>query len=170
MTSQPVTRLVDAEQIRALKARYCRLLDRKDWAGWWSVFTDDCVLEWLGEGGAVEPVGGAYRVMAFLREKIRDRRTYHLCANPEIEFTGQDTAVAVWAAMFVHAGGVRRGYGHYHDRYRRVAGRWLIERYRYEPLWVEVGDPVDVRVVGGAVSPTTWAGAQPTGTEEPSGR
>ncbi len=149
MTSPALRQLVDAEKIRQLKARYCRLLDQRNWVDWPSVFTDDCVLEWIVDRSQVEPVHGVFPVVAFLRNKVAGKLTYHVCANPEIEFTGEDAATATWAAMFVHAGGTRRGYGYYHDQYRRVSGRWLIERYRYEPLWVETASPVDVQVVPG---------------------
>lgn len=152
MSGLSVQQLADAEEIRQLKARYCRLLDAKSWDGWRSVFSEDCVLEWIVESGNVEPVEGADQIVAFLRNKIMGRLTCHFCVGPEIEFTGPDSAVATWGAAFVHAGGVRRGYGHYRDHYRRVRGTWLIQRYRYDPLWVEVGSPAGVQVIPGFIA------------------
>jgi len=33
----------DLEAIKQLRARYCRLLDTKDWEGWRDVFTEDVI-------------------------------------------------------------------------------------------------------------------------------
>lgn len=34
------------------KARYCRVMDTKDWAGWANCFTEDLVLDTSPAGGA----------------------------------------------------------------------------------------------------------------------
>ena len=41
----------DVEAIKQLKARYCRLLDTKDWAAWRDLFTDDFVSDTSQVGG-----------------------------------------------------------------------------------------------------------------------
>jgi hypothetical protein len=40
-----VDRLEAIEEIRALKAKYCRCVDTKDWTGFASIFTDDLVID-----------------------------------------------------------------------------------------------------------------------------
>ena len=41
MSADQVQRLVDIEEIARLKARYCRCVDTKDWAGYGALVTDD---------------------------------------------------------------------------------------------------------------------------------
>ena len=43
MTS--LEQLLDIEAIRAVKARYCRMLDTKDWDGFAGLFTEDAVMD-----------------------------------------------------------------------------------------------------------------------------
>ena len=43
----------DIEAIKQLKARYCRMLDTKDWDGFRQVLADDVVMDSTGSGGSV---------------------------------------------------------------------------------------------------------------------
>lgn len=45
--------LVEIESIKQLKARYCRLLDAKDWAAWREIFADDFLGDTSPAGGKV---------------------------------------------------------------------------------------------------------------------
>ncbi|MEL7210720.1 MAG: nuclear transport factor 2 family protein, partial [Actinomycetota bacterium] len=56
--------------------------------------------------------------------------------TPEITVDG-DEATGIWAMtdLIVFPDGTRLdGAGHYHERYRRVDGRWLIDRSRLTRL------------------------------------
>jgi 3-phenylpropionate/cinnamic acid dioxygenase small subunit len=44
--------LIAREQIRDVKARYCRLLDTKDWDGFAALFTEDAILDVSDDTGA----------------------------------------------------------------------------------------------------------------------
>lgn len=119
--------LVEIEAIKALKARYCRLLDTKDWDSWRSLFADDFHSDTAGAGGKV--IDGADEFVAFTRKSLGDRATVHQVHAPEIELTSPAAATAVWALEDVVrlAPGVNlRGYGHYTESYAKVDGRWLI--------------------------------------------
>ena len=141
------TRLADVEAIRRLKARYFRLLDTKDWAGWRRLFTDDLTSGTDTPTPTPRPDGptapprlpGADGFVAWTRELIGDGVTVHHGFMPEIELTGPDSARGIWAmADIVELPGVTlHGYGHYHEEYRREGGEWRIARLHLSRLRVD---------------------------------
>jgi len=133
--------LADIEEIKQLKARYCRLLDAKDWAAWRELFTDDFVGDTAAAGGRV--VRGADAFVAFTRRNLASagRVTAHQVHAPEIEVVSPDSATGVWAledVVRLGPGVTLRGYGHYHETYRRVDGRWRIASLRLTRLREDV--------------------------------
>jgi hypothetical protein len=121
------TSLLEIEAIKQLKARYCRLLDSKDWIGWRGLFSDDFLSDTSQAGGKV--ISGADEFVAFTRRGLRSQATVHQVHAPEIELTSTTTARGVWALEDVvrFGPGVNlRGYGHYSETYAKVDGRWLI--------------------------------------------
>lgn len=122
--------LVDIEALKQLKARYCRLLDAKDWLAWRAVFTDDFVSDTSKAGGKM--IEGADEFVAFTRSNLKkpSQATAHQVHAPELEITSPTTACGIWALEDVVrlAPGINlRGYGHYHETYERVDGQWLIK-------------------------------------------
>ncbi|MGE2730634.1 nuclear transport factor 2 family protein [Mycolicibacterium vaccae] len=118
--------LVEIEAIKTLKARYCRLMDTKQWTQWRALFADDFRSDTAAAGGKV--IVGADEFVEFTRRSLGDRATVHQVHAPEIELTSGTTANAVWALEDVVrlAPGVNlRGYGHYTETYEKVDGRWL---------------------------------------------
>jgi hypothetical protein len=108
--------------IANLKARYCRLLDTKDWAGWAELFTADLVLDTTGSGGP--RVEGRDAAVASVRASIERVETVHHVHAPEIELTG-GTGSAIWAMqdwLTWPDGRTLAGSGHYHELYRREDG------------------------------------------------
>lgn len=138
--------LAEIEAIRLLKARYFRLLDTKDWAGWRRLFTDDLVSE--TDTAPPQPDGshtlpklpGADAFVERVRSLLGDGVTVHHGHMPEIELTGPDTARGIWAMedIVVFPAMTLRGYGHYHEEYRREAGEWRIARLRLTRLRVDI--------------------------------
>ncbi|WP_422743238.1 nuclear transport factor 2 family protein [Mycobacterium sp. WMMD1722] len=117
----------DIEEIKQLKARYCRLLDTKDWPGWRALFTDDFLSDTSASGGKV--IRGADDFVAFTRRSLRAQPTVHQVHAPEIELTSPTTARGVWALEDVvrFGPGVNlRGYGHYTETYEKTADGWRI--------------------------------------------
>lgn len=117
--------LAEIEAIKQLKARYCRLLDTKDWAGWRELFVDEFVSDTSPAGGKV--IRGADEFVAFTRKSLRKQATVHQVHAPEIELTSATTARGVWALEDVvrFGPGVNlRGYGHYHETYEKSDGQW----------------------------------------------
>ena len=110
-----------------LKARYCRCLDTKNWDGYAVLFTADFVLDTTGSGG--QRIEGREAAVAYVRSSISaDTITTHHVHTPEIEVDG-DQATGIWAMQDRNiwpSGRKLLGFGHYHERYRRVEGEWLI--------------------------------------------
>jgi hypothetical protein len=114
-------------EICNLKARYCRCLDTKDWAGYAAVYAEDAILDTEPSGG--KRVVGRDALVAYVRSSISENTitTHHVHA-PEIEIDG-DAATGVWAMQDRNIwpnGRKLLGFGHYHERYVRVNGQWLI--------------------------------------------
>lgn len=117
----------DIEAIKQLKARYCRLLDTKDWTGYRRLFTDDVTLDTTDSGGGV--VNGADELVAFLVDVLDGVVTVHQCHTPEIAVTSPTGATGIWAMedMLRFADGTQlHGYGHYHETYRKDGDGWRI--------------------------------------------
>lgn len=114
--------------ITEVKARYCRLLDTKDWDGYAALFTDDAVLDTSPAGG-YGPIDGPAVFVPMVRASLEKAQTAHQVHSPEIVIEG-DEARVIWAMQDrVHMpdrGMSFTGYGHYHERYRRTSDGWKI--------------------------------------------
>ncbi|MCG5434000.1 nuclear transport factor 2 family protein [Mycobacterium sp. MYCO198283] len=121
--------LAEIEQLKQLKARYCRLLDTKQWEQWRTLFTDDFVSDTSAAGG--RRIAGADAFVAFTRRSLGkpSQVTAHQVHNPELELTSPATANGIWALEDVVrlAPAVNlRGYGHYTETYVKADGQWRI--------------------------------------------
>lgn len=137
--------LAEIEAIKRLKARYCRLLDAKDWQAWRDVFTDDFVSDTGEAGGKV--IAGADEFISFIRRTLgkSSQPTVHQVHAPEIELTSPATATGVWAlndVVRLGPGLNLQGYGHYHETYEKVAGQWRIKTSRLTRLREDIFNPM----------------------------
>jgi len=151
--------LTDLEAIRALKARYFRYLDTKQWERLRAVFVDDLETDGFWAKGR-----DADEFVASLAENLKAVRSVHLGSMPEISILGPEDAQGIWAMSDYlewepdasryrgrGAPGQRgvRGYGHYEESYRRGANGWQISfmrltRLRIDPIFEIPGpDPGD---------------------------
>jgi uncharacterized protein (TIGR02246 family) len=149
MTGQPdpLQTLLALEEIKRLKARYFRALDRKEWDAFAQVFTREAVME-VPEAGMVQR--GRDAIVASVSAALVGARTVHHGHMPEIELTGPDTARGTWAMSdYVEwppsESGERRGlqgYGHYLEEYVREDGQWRIARLHLSRLRIDpLGPP-----------------------------
>jgi hypothetical protein len=139
----------DFAQFQAIcetKARYCRCLDSKDWAGYGEVFTEDAVLDSSAAGGQV--VLGRATIVDTIRGAIGKAVTVHQVHSPEISMIGSDEAEVTWAmqdrviwdADKARAIGRKSltGFGHYRETYRLDAdGTWRIAFSKLTRLHVD---------------------------------
>jgi len=155
--------LLAVEGIRKTKAAYWYALDTKRWDRLAEAFTPDAIMDFRGgrdlkpgedharlapveqAAAAGDPlaVQGAAAIAAAIRERVETWVTVHHGANPVIDITGPDTAAVIWPFfdLLDSGSGVQRGYGHYHETYRRDGDAWRIHRLRVTRLRVEHDGP-----------------------------
>ena len=125
------------------KARYCRALDTKDWAGYAALLTEDFVLD-VSEGSDVPVITGRDAAVKQVQSSILTARTVHQVHSPEIQLNG-DEAQVIWALQDRVIWGPDRpsitGYGHYHERWVRRGGEWKMASLRLTRLHIDVHPP-----------------------------
>jgi SnoaL-like domain len=140
--NEPWQRLVDIHAITQVKARYCLLLDTKQWDAWRELFTEDLVVE----GTKQQPDATRDDFVAGVKEALAGVQTVHQVHPPVIEFVDDRTARVVspmfddlrfpeghpWREGFPR----RLGYGHYEEEYRKDDGTWRISFMRLARLFV----------------------------------
>jgi uncharacterized protein (TIGR02246 family) len=136
--------LDEIEAIKQLKARYFRLMDTKQWDQFGELFTEDATL--AASPDPKETFHGRADIVRRVSAALREATTVHHGHMPEIELTGPDTARGIWSmedyVEFPNApDGARvglRGYGHYHEEYRRdTDGQWRIARLHLSRLRID---------------------------------
>lgn len=148
------------EEIKILKAKYCRYFDTKRWSDFFALFADDAVFD-MRSAGSVETAEGAdgaaelqgYKVgrdniAAHLAVVVADiSSSVHHCHAPEITLTSETSATGIWALddwHQFHTGPLKsfHGFGHYEDTYVRDNGAWHIQSTRLTRLRVDI-EPAD---------------------------
>jgi SnoaL-like domain len=124
----------DIEQIRQLKARYFRFIDTHDWPALLEVFAPDAEIDTTSEGGKV--TRDAAQFVTRLERILGNVVSVHHGHMPEIELISPTQARGVWAMedtlWWPEGSPIRHlhGYGHYHETYEKVDGRWVITSMR----------------------------------------
>jgi hypothetical protein len=139
--------LAAIEEIKALKARYFRSMDTKDWPAFEAVFAPDATMDVSGElrdsaaGGGI--IRGRATIAGFVRAAIDEVTTVHHGHMPEIEILSATEARGVWAMedrlRWPDDAPIRamHGFGHYHETYERHDGGWVIASTRLTRLRVD---------------------------------
>jgi hypothetical protein len=126
------------------KARYCRMLDTKDWTGYTNLLTEDFVLD-VTEGTQVPVIRGREAAVKQIQSSILAARTVHQVHSPEIELNG-DEAHVTWALQDRVIWSPDRpsitGYGHYHELWVRRDGAWKMASLRLTRLHIDVHPPM----------------------------
>ncbi|MEX2268171.1 MAG: nuclear transport factor 2 family protein [Acidimicrobiia bacterium] len=143
-----VERLAAIEAIKALKARYFRCMDTKDWDGFSEQFATDAVMDVSGEmgdgAGDAGIIHGNRQIADFVRSVVGEVVTVHHGHMPEIAVTSPTAASGIWAmedSLRWPEGAPMRdmhGYGHYHETYEKRDGRWLITSLKLTRLRIDV--------------------------------
>ncbi|WP_024795949.1 nuclear transport factor 2 family protein [Tomitella biformata] len=163
-TQQAVTlsipeQLLAIEEIKRVFAGRLRCMDNKEWDRYASFHTDDVVSDsWASTDAAPQADGtaaGSVTGGRALADAIRGTLdgpvkvvSVHHGHTPEIELTSDTTARGVWAMedklwwtnAATDAEEHLHGYGHYHEEYRNVEGRWLISYRNLTRLRVDATD------------------------------
>ena len=137
-------RLEAVEEIKQLFHRRIRYMDTHQWHLYAGLHTADAATETYGADNRItgaEAIAGA--IQAFM-EGPPAISSVHQAFNPEIEFTGDDSATGIWPMedrLWWQNGEQEEwlhGWGHYHEQYRKVEGRWLISFRKLERLRVDM--------------------------------
>ena len=133
---QRLQRLEDMQALQALKAQYLRACDQKQPEIMRECFVEDgAVIEAdgfppiVGREGWVE----TFTRLAVENPSIQDRHHSH---NPQIQFTGADSATVLWDLDFCQINVKERTVvnlsGQYTDECVRINGRWQIKSMRFQ--------------------------------------
>jgi hypothetical protein len=123
-------------ELAQAKARYCRLLDTKDWTALSELLTENMEFDLSDGNPDVAPIIGRDNVLAAVQASVTTAKTVHQVHAPEIELEG-DRAQVIWAVqerVVWDNGTSLTAYGHYHDRWVRVDGSWKIAALRLTQL------------------------------------
>jgi uncharacterized protein (TIGR02246 family) len=121
----------DRQDISDLLVRYASGIDRRDWALFRSVFTDDCELDY-GEIGAWRGVEAVAEFMETVHAPAG--HTLHRLSNLAIAVDGDSAAARTYVDVLVMAGDNKSGInaaGFYDDDIARTENGWRIARRRY---------------------------------------
>ncbi|MCR5976663.1 nuclear transport factor 2 family protein [Gordonia jinghuaiqii] len=154
-TLPPAETVLAIDEIKRLFAARLRYMDTKQWHLYAGLHTDDVVSEtWGGLPDDKQPrtddtanrvVGNtklADTIRALLDGPVSVTTAHH-GHSPEIELTSDTTARGIWAMednLWWSDGDQEyhlRGFGHYHEEYRKVNGRWLISYRKLTRLRVD---------------------------------
>ena len=140
-----VERFLAIEEIQQLKARYFRCVDTKDWGGFGALFASDATVDYTPPGGNPKDwsESGAANIVAFVRKAPGSTITVHHGHMPEVEVISPVTARAIFAMedlIWWPEGSPRKtlhGWGHYHETYEKIEGKWRIKTLRLTRLRID---------------------------------
>lgn len=143
LTLGPAEQVLAIEEIKRTFAARLRCMDNKEWHLYPTLHTDDVVSLTFGDHSVVGPDAVTAAITNVLDGPVTITSVHH-GHTPEVELTSDTTARGIWA-MEDHLWWTNgdheehlHGYGHYHEEYRNVDGRWLISRRALTRLRVDV--------------------------------
>lgn len=151
--------LVALEQIRALKYRYLKALDLKNWDEFADTFAEDATGDYGSpSGGRPLQFSGRDAIAGYMRTSLEANIiTVHVCSHPVIEVDGE-TATGSWCledTVIVPEFDIMiRGAAYYDDRYRIVDGQWKIAHTGYKRIYEA---RMSLRASEFALSVNRWA-------------
>lgn len=137
--SYTIGQLSDLEEIRLLKHRYFRGIDTANAGLLTDLFTDDVVVDYRGGYYRISLEGKA-AMLEFLANSFNSMTVaMHHGHMPEITIVDEDTAEGLWYLEDIFINLEKKthiiGSAIYKDRYRRVGGKWKIERTEYDRVF-----------------------------------
>ena len=139
-----IARLKDIEQIKALKSRYFRALDTKDWDALEQTLSSDISTSYSNVKLVFH---GPKEVTDYFKEVMPATEiTLHQGHNPEITLESDTVAWGKWYLQDIliftegnpYAGTQIQGSAIYTDKYVKVDGKWLIQETGYLRVYKEM--------------------------------
>jgi NADPH2:quinone reductase len=137
-------RLAAIEEIKALRARFARCMDTKQWLAMQDTISDDCVFDARDGATVTELWIGAEDIVANIRRSLATAISVHHAHMPEIEILSPTTAKGIWAMQdllrFPGTPTVELiGSGHYIEGYEKQADdKWRLKTYQLTRLVVDI--------------------------------
>ncbi len=138
-----IQKLKDIEEIKALKGKYFRCLDGKDWEGLASTMSPNLVTSY-SDGKLV--FHGPQETVDYLAKcQPPEEITMHIGHTPEITIEDETHATGRWYLqdhlIFTkesqYPGHSVEGSAFYTDRYEKIDGRWYILETGYQRVYEE---------------------------------
>jgi len=135
-----VARLVAIEEVKLLRARYCRFIDMKLWDDLRPLLHEEIILD-LASSNGKPPIVGRDAFVDYVGGRFADEPSLHLNFLPEIEIVSPAEASAIWAQehflypMWVKGERHSHGYGWSEDRYEKVGGGWQVRSVKLLQPW-----------------------------------
>lgn len=136
----------DTDQIQRIMSAYCRYVDTKQWAPLSIIIADNASLEFQDiDGNTLYAFTGPSGLVEASKNAITELVTVHHLHNPEISFSDDQQASAIWAMedrfykrdSFGKSIKVFHGYGHYHVTFMKQSGSWKITSLKLTRLRLE---------------------------------
>jgi hypothetical protein len=139
-----VSQSLAIEDIKRLKARYCRYVDTQQWGELAELFTEGAQL-YLDAADNRKAVDGRTAIVALVSDLLEKRSTVHEASMPVIELTGESTAKGSWSMFSIvkddtngSAEESQHTWGYHDDTYELGSdGRWRIQSLRVSRLHAE---------------------------------
>lgn len=154
--------LLEIEEIKRVKYKYMRCVDKKLWKEMEEVFIPEATAAYSAGHYTYESRDA---IIAWLKKSMeRDSlHTTHSLHQPEIELQGNDRATGVWKlediVVDVEFEVTISGAAFYDDRYVKRDGRWLIEHTGYERIFEQIVSRKDTPSLKLTASMWTTGGA-----------
>lgn len=135
-----VQRLSDIEEIKALKGKYLRCLDTKDWDGIRETFAPNIHTEYSSGKYSFDD---ADSIVQFLDTSMPSSVIHqHQCHTPEIWFDSDTVAWGYWYLqdylLITDRNSRLLGTAIYKDKYEKVNGVWLISMTGYTRIFLVI--------------------------------
>ena len=153
---------LEIEEIKRLKYRYMRCVDKKLWKEMEDVFVPEATVAYSAGRYSYE---GRDAIIAWLKQGM-DRDAFHSTHSvhhPEIELVASDRATGIWKlediVIDVEFDITISGAAFYEDRYVKRDGRWWIEHMGYERVFEQMQSRKDIPSLKLTASMWTTGGA-----------
>jgi hypothetical protein len=142
-----IERLMAIEDIRQLKARYCRAIDEDRLHDWRDIFSSDAVI--LAPEVQERPqIIGIDQILRFVESALAGTTRVHHLHAPEITIVNDEEATGIWAfednlywkSEKPNIFGAKRhfrGFGHYREKYCKTPAGWRITEMALSRVYLE---------------------------------
>ena len=157
-----IEEFLEVEEIKRLKYKYMRCVDKKLWKEMEEVFIPEATVAYSAGRYSYE---GRDAIIDWLKQGM-DRDAFHSTHSvhqPEIDLLSSDRAVGTWKiediVIDVEFDITISGAAFYEDRYVKRDGRWLIEHTGYERIFEQIQSRKDTPSLKLTASMWTTGGA-----------